>query len=178
VTPAATLPAGTAVTFAESGVLAEAVLSRATKAYGQELPARATLFFGRSGQLLSFWVHEPVVMQGHALWDKKDGVGHMLYQSGAIRAIWLDKGELIQGVPCARLLPLGQGWWHSIRIGAQAMTWFFEDGTLEQALLSKDVTLHGHAFKRGDVVRFHQDGTLDLTSPKLDWQGWRTFPER
>jgi hypothetical protein len=117
-------------------------------------------------------------MQGHTLWDHEDGLGHMLYASGAIRAIWLAKGEAIQGVPGARRLPLGQGWWHSITLGAQAMTWFFEDGKLEQALLSQDITLDGHAFTRGDVVRFHRDGTVDLTSPKLDWQGWNSLPER
>lgn len=171
------LPAGTQVEFAPSGQLEIAVLAREAIIYGQPLPARATLFFGPDTKLLHFWLHEETLLQGHRVASKEDGVGHMLYPNGTLRAIWLAEPEVVQGVPCARSLPFGQGWWHAIRLGAQAMTWFYDDGRLQQAMLSRNITIQGRPLKRGDVIKLNRDGTLDLTSPKLDWQGWRAFPK-
>lgn len=167
------LPAGSDLTVRTSGVVLEAVLRGPTMVGGQPLPDKATLSFDSAGIPYDFFLDKSAVYKGHHLRAKDKGVGHMLYPDGKLRAIWLAEEEVIDGIPCASNLPLFGGWWHAITIGAQAMAWFYENGQLQQAMLSRDFTIQGHSFKKGDVVRLNRDGTLDLTSPKLDWAGGR-----
>jgi hypothetical protein len=170
------LPAGTSVHFSPSGQLTIAELTAEATIYGQQIPAEATLFFGSDGAMRTFWLHTSTVLRGYPLGRKEQGVGHMLYPNGKFRAIWLAEPTEIQGIPCASSLPLFRGGWHAMRLGAQKMTWFYDDGRLQQAMLSRDLSIQGHKFKRGDVIQLRRDGTLDRTSAKLDWQGWSSFP--
>ncbi len=103
-------------------------------------------------------------------------LGHMLHASGKLRAAWLAGEETIDGVPCASKLPLLGGAWHALRLGAQAMAWFYDDGRLRQAMLARDAIIHGQALRKGEVVSLRRDGTLDAAAKKLDWSGWNDFP--
>jgi hypothetical protein len=50
------------------------------------------------------------------------------------------------------------------------MAWFHDNGHLQQAMLSRDVTLQGHSFKKGDVINLDPDGKVDLKAKKLsEW---------
>ena len=173
------LPAGSLVTFRKTGDLAEAVLSAQTLVSGQELPAKATLFFDPAGRMRHFWLHEEATIQGHRLRGMgrfySGYLGHMLHANGKLRAVWLAEEEAIDGLPCASSLPLLGGSWSAVKLGAQAMAWFYEDGRLRQAMLARDSTYQGQALKKGTVVSLRRDGTLDAAAKKLDWAGWATF---
>jgi hypothetical protein len=50
------------------------------------------------------------------------------------------------------------------------MVWFYDDGHLQQAMLSQDFSLQGHSFKKGDVISLGPDGQVDMNAKKLsDW---------
>jgi hypothetical protein len=57
-----------------------------------------------------------------------------------------------------------------IRLGTQRMAWFYDTGRLQQAMLSRDFTLQGQSFAKGDVISLGPDGKVDLTAKKIsDW---------
>jgi hypothetical protein len=56
---------------------------------------------------------------------------------------------------------------HAFFLGTQRMVWFYDNGHLQQALLSRDFTIQGRIFKKGDVIYFGSDGIADLTAKKL-----------
>ena len=57
-----------------------------------------------------------------------------------------------------------------IRLGTQRMAWFYDNGQLQQAMLSQDVTLQGHSFKKGEVISLGFDGKIVLNAKKLsEW---------
>lgn len=175
------LPEGTLVTITKTGMLAEAFLAAPVVVSGQTLPPKATLFFDSAGRMRHFWLREEAVIQGYRLRAMGKGytgyLGHMLHVNGKLRAVWLAGEEVIDGIPCASKLPFLQGGWQAIRLGAQAMAWFYEDGHLRQAMIARDTAIQGHAFRRGEVLSLRRDGTLDLVAQKLDWNGWGSFPE-
>ena len=176
-----TLPSGSILAFSKAGVLAEAFLGDRTMIYGQELPRQATLFFDTKGRMRHFWLREEASVQGHQLRSMGKGytgyLGHMLYTNGKLRASWLAGEEMIDGVPCASKLPLLRGAWHAVKLGAQAMVWFYDDGHLRQAMLARDAIIQGQAFRKGDVISLRRDGTLDAAAKRLDWSGWKDFPD-
>ncbi len=173
------LPEGSQVTFTKSGVLAEAFLAGQVLVSGRTLPAKATLFFDPAGRMRHFWLREECSIQGYRLRAMGKGytgyLGHMLHPNGKLRAVWLAGEEVIDGLPCASRLPLLQGGWRAIRLGAQAMAWFYEDGHLRQAMLARDTTIQGQSLRKGEVLSLRRDGTLDLVAQKLDWNGWGSF---
>jgi len=175
------LPAGSQITFQKTGELAEAILSAPTLVSNQLLPAKATLFFDPAGRMRHFWLQEEATIQGHRLRGMgrfyTGYLGHMLHANGKLRAVWLAEEETIDGLPCASTLPVLRGAWTAVKLGAQAMAWFYEDGRLRQAMLGQDITYQGQALKKGTVVSLRRDGTLDAAAKKLDWAGWSTFQE-
>lgn len=175
------LPEGSLVTFTKTGMLAEAFLAAPVVVSGQTLPAKATLFFDSAGRMRHFWLREEAVIQGYRLRAMGKGyigyLGHMLHPNGKLRAAWLAGEEVIDGLPCASKFPFLQGGWQAIRLGAQAMAWFYEDGHLRQAMLARDTTIQGQVFRKGEVLSLRRDGTLDLVTQKLDWNGWGSFPD-
>ena len=176
-----TLPSGSVLTFSKDGVLTEAFLGDRAVIYGQELPRQATLFFDPKGRMRHFWLREETSIQGHQLRSMGKGytgyLGHMLYTNGKLRAAWLAGEEMIDGVPCASKLPLLRGAWHAVKLGAQAMVWFYDEGHLRQAMLARDAIIQGHAFKKGEVISLRRAGTLDAAAKRLDWSGWNDFPD-
>lgn len=176
-----TLPAQTQVKFHPMGGVAEAVLGAQAEVRGQVLPAQATLFFDSAGRVRHFWLLAEATLQGHRLRGMGTAysghLGHMLHANGNLRAAWLAGEEVIDRIPCASRLPVFRGAWHAVRLGAQAMVWFHPDGRLRQAMLARDATVQGRAFKKGEVVSLRKDGTLDPAAEKLDWKGWAGFRE-
>ena len=55
----------------------------------------------------------------------------------------------------------------AMSLGTRRMAWFYDNGRLQRAMLSRDAVIQGHTFKRGDIIRLRRDGTVDLTAPTL-----------
>lgn len=136
--------------------------------YGQRWPAYSRLWpvdkFGR----IRFWPAKDMVIQGHVCKKVDDGIGHYLYADGKLCGIWLKQREMIDGLPCTSsgnliTMPL-----RAALSGTERMAWFYKDGHLKQAMLSRKFTIQGHAFKKGDVVCLGPDGKLDLKAQKPD----------
>ena len=160
------LPPGSEVYHDETGALAEVVLGAEAAFSGQVLPAKASVFFERDGRMRFFWLHEDADIQGHRIWGHEDGAGNRLHPNGTVRAIWLAGDQEIDGIPCTtsgNVLRLGM---RVMSLGTKRMAWFHDNGRLQQAMLSRDAVIQGHAFKKGDLISLRRDGTLDLAAPK------------
>ena len=140
--------------------------------YGQTLPARTALHFANGDQLRHFWLPKETVtaLQGHLVKGQDDGAGSRLHPNGTLLAIWLAQDEVIEGVPCTSSgNPFRMGL-TAARLGTQRMAWFYDNGRLQQAMLSQDFTLQGHSFKKGEVISLDRDGKVDLNAKKLyEW---------
>ena len=164
------IPSGSNITLRPNGEVGSAWLGTDSTVYGQALPAGTVLHFGEGVRLRHFWLPRDMVLQGHLVKGQDDGAGARLHPNGKLLAIWLVQDEVIDGVPCTssgNVLRMGFG---VISLGTQRMAWFYDNGHLQQAMLSQNVTLQGHSFKRGDVVSLSLDGKVDLSAKKLsDW---------
>jgi hypothetical protein len=161
------LPAGSDVGFWD-GIVLECKLSRKAAFFGQLLPAGSRLFFDQQGKLTQFWPGTDTVIQGYFLKARDDGAGDRLHPNGRLRAIWLVEDKEIDGIPCTSSGNIINMGWGVISLGTKRMAWFYNNGRLQQALLSRDVTIQGRAFKKGDIISLTPDGKLDLTAKKLE----------
>ena len=175
------LPVGSKVMFRgkpwTSNRAVNCVILRDTVIRGVPLPANSTVLFwtnppwtgkGLDREVAGTWdcyLPKDTPLQGHLCRSTgNDGFGDILYPSGKLRAVGLAQDEEIDGVPCTSSQnPLRMG----IRVifyGLDAAAWFYENGHLEQGLVSRDCTIDGRKFKRGDVVRLTPKGTLDAAA--------------
>lgn len=164
------IPSGSDISFRSNGEVGSAWLGKDGTIYGQPLPAGTALHFGKGDQLRHFWLSNDTVLQGHLVSRQDDGAGSRLHPNGKLLAIWLAQDEVIEGVPCTSSgNPFRMGL-TAARLGTQRMAWFHDNGHLQQAMLSQDVTLQGHSFKKGDVISLDRDGKVDLNAKKLyEW---------
>jgi len=160
------LPVGSELFFGSPKILTWVKLPRETAFGSLTLPARATVFFTRSGQMRGFWLHDEAMIQGHLVPGHEDGVGNKVLPDGTVRAIWLAHEEVIDGVPCTSDVSVFRMGFHAMRLGTQRMVWLYDDGRLQQAMVAHDITIQDHAFKAGDVISLRRDGTIDLTAQK------------
>lgn len=161
------LPAGSDVYLLETGVPERIVLGAGAAFNGQVLPAKATVFLERDGRLRSFWLPEDAVIQGHRIPGQEDRRGNRLHPNGTVRAVWLVGDQEIDGIPCTTSGNVFRMGLRVIRLGSRRMAWFYDNGRLQQAMLSRDAVILGHAFKKGDIISLRRDGTVDLAAPKL-----------
>jgi hypothetical protein len=161
------IPPGSDVYLHDTGVPWRIVLGADAAIYGQVLPAKASIFLERDGRLRFFWLHEDAVIQGHRIPGHEDGQGNRLHPNGTVRAIWLAGDQEIDGIPCTssgNVLRMGMRVMH---LGTKRMAWFHDNGRLQQAMLSRDAVIQGHAFRKGDIISLRRDGTLDVAAPPL-----------
>ena len=88
--------------------------------------------------------------------DKHRGWETVFYRNGKLAMAWLARTEEIQGVPC-----MAASFWTEVFRGKAAVH-FYDNGKLERCKLAKDVTIEGHAFKKGEHVSFDREGKLIL----------------
>ncbi len=164
------IPSGSDIALRPNGEVGSAWLGKDATVYGQALPAGTVLHFGEGVRLRHFWLPKDMVLQGHLVRGQDDGAGARLHPNGKLLAVWLAQDEVIDGVPCTssgNVLRMGLG---VIRLGTQRMAWFHDNGHLQQAMLSQDVSLQGHSFKKGEVISLGPDGKVDLNAKKLyEW---------
>lgn len=160
------VPAGSRITLGPDGMPNMASLARESPVYGQPLPAATVLHFA-DGRLRHFWLPADTLIQGHLVRAQDDGAGARLHPNGRLLAIWLAQDEIIDGVPCTSSGNVWRMGFGVIRLGTMRMAWFRPDGRLQQCMLSRDMTLDGHALRKSDVVSFDIDGHVDLIAEKL-----------
>ena len=158
--------AGTKLNFGNSGKIGSCKISKETSFYGQPFPANTTLFFNRWGGKLAFWLPEDKIIQGHLLGARSDGIGDFLYPNGKLQQIWLVNDEEIDGVPCTSSGNIFKFGLHVMSLGTNRMVCFYENGRIEQALLSRDFTTQGHSYKKGELIFFDKQGKIDLSVKK------------
>jgi hypothetical protein len=75
-----------------------------------------------------------------------------------LRTAWLAEDQVIQGIPCAKFRFLSAVF-NPIH-NKHGNTSFHENGQLRYCELSENFTIEGQRFRRGDAVRFDQNGKL------------------
>lgn len=106
-------------------------------------------------------------MQGHFIASRNDGIGCSLHPNGKLRAIWLVHDEVIDGIPCSCSSNIFKYGWHVMSMGTQRMVWFHDNGLLQQAMVSRNIVVQGHSFKKGELIYINRNGLVDLNSEKL-----------
>jgi len=163
------LPAGSRLSFRPSGTLSDCVLGGDASFYGQSLPAETEVCFKRDGQFSCFWPPDDTMIQGHLVQPHIGGVGNKLYPNSTLRAFWLARDEVIDGVPCSSSNSVLKYGLRVITMGTNRMVYLYDDGHLRQAMLSRDCDIGGYPYDKGDVVRFAPDGKPDRDAPLLDY---------
>jgi len=160
------LPAGTKLFLNNDGTLSHCIISKETNFFGQALPAKTHVFFNMWGEKLSFWLPENTVIQGHLIGAADDGPGTPLYPNGKLKEIWLLKDTLIDNIPCTTSGNLFKYGWHISHMGTERRVKFYDNGHIQRALLSSDVTIQGHSYKKGELISLDKDGKIDLNEKK------------
>ncbi|MDI3527460.1 MAG: hypothetical protein PWR03_1643 [Tenuifilum sp.] len=88
--------------------------------------------------------------------DENRGWETVFYANGKLALAWLAKPEDIQGVPCAPA-----SFWTELFGGSAAVS-FYANGKLAKCKLSRDATINGRSFEKGDLVSFDPKGRLIL----------------
>lgn len=162
------LPAGSKLFLDTKGKLGGFLLSKDASVAGQVLPAQTRVFLNDGwGNKISFWLPRPTRIQGHLLPSCNDGIGCSLHPNGKLKAIWLTKDEVIDGIPCSTSSNIFKYGWRVLSRGTQRMVWFHDNGLLQQAMISHDIVVQDHVFKKGDLIYINRNGLVDLNSEKL-----------
>jgi hypothetical protein len=77
-----------------------------------------------------------------------EGPSTALYPSGKLKTCWLAEDTLVNGVPCMHASFLGDVF------GGTSELDFFESGAIKGCKLSRDFTVDGRSFHRGDRPAF------------------------
>ena len=88
--------------------------------------------------------------------DRHRGWETVFYVNGKLAEAWLARTEEIQGVPCMKA-----SFWTEV-FGGDAAVYFHPNGKLAKCKLARDAIINGHAFEKGDHVRFDSEGKLIL----------------
>lgn len=84
------------------------------------------------------------------------------HPNGQLKTVWLAQDEIIQGIPCAKYRFM------SVLFGGGDNILFDENGRLRYCTLSDNITIEGQNLRKGDEVRFDNDGKLNSSKLKGD----------
>lgn len=140
--------------YHQNGKLESCTLARMDTLSGQPLPAKTVVHFTSEGVFDWCFLQEDTEIQGHLC--RGDGHEFMtgFHPNGQLKTGWLTNDEIIDGIPCRKYSFLAS--FKKIYGG----TYFHDNGKLRDCNLSKDFTIEGHEFKKGDYVEFDRDGKL------------------
>lgn len=142
--------------FDAAGRLTSCALSRAATIRGAELPSGSWVSLRSDGALEYVFLPGDTRIQGHLCRGQGHDFMTTFHPGGALELCWLAEAEQIQGVPCGRATFIADVF------GGGAGTYFHENGKLAGCKLSRDATLEGRPFRRGDHVRIDPNGKLVL----------------
>ena len=97
-------------------------------------------------------------IQGYLTRGEGHGFMTEIHPKGQVKTVYLAADQVIQGIPCAKFRFLSAVFWPVH--GKNGGTYFHENGQLKYCELSKNYSIEGQRFRRGDAVRFDQDGKL------------------
>ena len=83
-----------------------------------------------------------------------------MFANGKLSAIWLANDETNEGIPCTSNVNIFKYGFSVISKGTNRMVFFHEYGKLQQAMLSKDIFIQRQPLKKGDLVRFDENGKI------------------
>ncbi|MCH7878758.1 MAG: hypothetical protein IH914_05545 [candidate division Zixibacteria bacterium] len=146
------------IQYYKNGNLEFCRLAREDTLSGQILPAGTGIHFTQDGQFNWCFLQEDTEIQGYLC--RGDGHGFMteFHPNGQVRTVYLAEDQVIQGTPCARFRFLSAVF-NPIH-GKNGNTSFHENGQLRYCELSENFSIEGRSFRRGDAVRFNQNGKL------------------
>ena len=133
------------------------ILSREDTLSGQPLPAGTEVHFTEDGVNWCF-LQKDTIIQGHLCRGKGHNFMTSFHPNGQLRTAWLAIDEVMQGIPCSKFRFLSAVF-AGIH-GKPCQTSFYENGQLRYCELSKNMTIQGKSYKKGDAVRFNTNGTL------------------
>lgn len=147
------------IEYYENGNLKHCSLGREDTLSGQPLAAGTGVHFTEEGVFKWCFLQENTEIQGYLCRGEGHGFMTGFHPNGQIRIAWLAEDQVIQGVPCRKFqfLTAALGWVEGDKNGS---TVFHENGLLRYCELSENFTIGGQSFRKGDVLRFDQDGKL------------------
>jgi hypothetical protein len=153
------VPCTGGIEYYEDGNLMHCSLARADTLSGQPLAAGTGVHFTEEGVFEWCFLRENTVIQGYMCRGQGHGFMTRFHPNGQLRTAWLAEDQVIQGIPCAkfRFLSALIGWVEGDKDGH---TGFHENGQLRYCELSENFTIEGRRFRRGDAIRFDEDGKL------------------
>ena len=134
-----------------NGQLRSCILARDDTLSGQPFPKGTRLAFTEKGDLWRCYLSKDFEIHGHLCKGESDGFRTLFYSVDKLKRIWLARDEVIDGVPCAQY-----------QYRSRNDVTFHENGKLESCELSEDFTIGGHSFKKGDDIKFDDQGNLIL----------------
>jgi hypothetical protein len=159
------VPAGTEVEFfqapeqADGDYISSYLLGEDAVIRGIRLPAGSRVFPPDAQGMTNIWPSREVAVQGWKCEPVSGGTGFLIYPDGRLRAMHLSRDEDVDGVPCTSRIGL---------FGGKLLVWLHENGRLQQATVSRDAAIQGHAFRKGDLVSLDPDGRLDAYLPRQE----------
>ena len=146
------------IEYYQNGNLEFCHLAREDTLSGQRLPAGTGVHFTEDGLFNWCMLQKDSEIQGYLTRGEGHGFMTEFHPKGQVKTVYLVKDQVIQGIPCAKFRFLSAVFWPVH--GKNGGTYFHENGQLKYCELSKNYSIEGQRFRRGDAVRFDQDGKL------------------
>ncbi len=142
------------VEYYQDGKLTCCTLAYEDTLSGQPLPAGTVVHFSPEGHFDWCFLQQNIVIQDHLCLGSGHGFMTGFHPNGQLETAWLAQDEIIQGIPCAKYRFM------SVLFGGGERTLFDENGRLRYCTLSANITIESQNLKKGEEVRFDQDGKL------------------
>jgi len=138
--------------YHQNGKLEFCILAREDTLSGQPLPAGTGVHFTPEGVFDWCFLQQDTEIQGHFCRGEGHGFMTGFHPNGQIRQAWLVNDEIIDSIPC-----IGYSFMASFKEGGGG-TYFHENGKLRSCNLSRNFTIEGKEFDKGDLVTFDEKG--------------------
>jgi len=156
-----TMPSGSLLYLFKSGTPEICEISREASFNGLLLPANSKVMYNIYGQKTGFWLAEKRSIQGVMIAHSWDGITNKVHKNGKLKAVWLAEEQEIEGVPCTSSMNIFIYGMKALHYGTKRMAFFYENGKLQQAMISKDIEIQGISFKKGELICFDKEGKID-----------------
>jgi len=146
------------IQYYKNGNVEFCFLARVDTLSGQTLPAGTGVHFTEEGVFDWCFLPRNTEIQGYLCNGSGHGFMTVFHPNGRLKTAYLVEDQVIQGIPCARFRFLSA--FFGGFFGKAGRTTFYPDGRLRSCELSRNFTIDGHDFRRGDLVRFDENGKL------------------